>query len=344
MAGGRASVAAPQPTARAAGCEYCRRCMGATIREWQPGPDGYRLRKLGHRFRRNSQWFQPVTIQQTGHCYITGNTVHGSSSTQSGLWAIIVADANHYQRSTLISGAYTPSVGDETFLRTTIRPSTDRWMPTSSLACSRTTSTPSAPRCSQPTPARSANCSGPTTSLRNVLLLTGRPIPAGRAPQSGRQSPVAISDSIGLGPRSSKDGSVVLGLDLSELHQRTGGHRIPGHGPRQLGGDRGGISGAVVQRRLSVDHGVRARCEPVDSVDSLLGPRPSVPVQLALAATERNGPRGVSIEVLALQAVSSFRASGLIPVPLSGGAVNPACPLRRIVLANSTQPPSRRAW
>lgn len=189
MAGGRASVAAPQPTARAAGCEYCRRCMGATIREWQPGPDGYRLRKLGHRFRRNSQWFQPVTIQQTGHCYITGNTVHGSSSTQSGLWAIIVADANHYQRITLISGGYTPSVGDETFLGTTIRPSTDRRMPTSSLACSRTTSTPSAPRCSQPTPARSANSTGPTTSLRNVLLLTGRPIPAGRAPQSGRQSP-----------------------------------------------------------------------------------------------------------------------------------------------------------
>ena len=35
----------------------------------------------------------PITIQQTGHGYITGNTVHISSSTQSGVWAITVTDA-----------------------------------------------------------------------------------------------------------------------------------------------------------------------------------------------------------------------------------------------------------
>ena len=58
----------------------------------------------------------PITIQQTGHGYITGNTVHISSSTQSGVWAITVTDANHYQLTTLISGGYTPSVGDATFI------------------------------------------------------------------------------------------------------------------------------------------------------------------------------------------------------------------------------------
>ena len=58
----------------------------------------------------------PIAIQQTGHGYITGNTVHISSSTQSGVWAITVTDANHYQLTTLISGGYTPGVGDATFI------------------------------------------------------------------------------------------------------------------------------------------------------------------------------------------------------------------------------------
>jgi hypothetical protein len=58
----------------------------------------------------------PITIQQTGHGYITGNTVHISSSTQSGVWAITVTNGNHYQFTTLISGGYTPSVGDATFV------------------------------------------------------------------------------------------------------------------------------------------------------------------------------------------------------------------------------------
>jgi hypothetical protein len=58
----------------------------------------------------------PITIQQTGHGYITGNTVHVAGSTQSGVWAITITDANHYQLTTLVSGGYTPSVGDATFI------------------------------------------------------------------------------------------------------------------------------------------------------------------------------------------------------------------------------------
>jgi hypothetical protein len=58
----------------------------------------------------------PITIQQTGHGYITGNTVHVAGSRQSGVWAITVTDANHYRLTTLISGGYTPSVGDATFI------------------------------------------------------------------------------------------------------------------------------------------------------------------------------------------------------------------------------------
>ena len=58
----------------------------------------------------------PITIQQTGHGYITGNTVHISRSTQSGVWTITVTDADHFQLTTLVSGGYTPSVGDATLI------------------------------------------------------------------------------------------------------------------------------------------------------------------------------------------------------------------------------------
>ena len=47
----------------------------------------------------------PVTIQQTGHGYVTGNTVHIASATQSAVWSFTVTDANHYQLTTLVSGA-----------------------------------------------------------------------------------------------------------------------------------------------------------------------------------------------------------------------------------------------
>jgi hypothetical protein len=54
------------------------------------------------------------TIQQTGHGYITGNTVHLASGSGGGVWAIAVTDANHYQLTTAISntGGYSPGVGD----------------------------------------------------------------------------------------------------------------------------------------------------------------------------------------------------------------------------------------
>ncbi len=57
----------------------------------------------------------PVTIQQTAHGYVTGNTVHIAGS-GSGIWAITVTDADHYQLTTLISGGYTPSIGDATLI------------------------------------------------------------------------------------------------------------------------------------------------------------------------------------------------------------------------------------
>ena len=59
-----------------------------------------------------------VTIQQTGHGYITGNTAHIASGSGSGIWTISVIDANHYQLTTQTynSGAYVPAVGDAVFI------------------------------------------------------------------------------------------------------------------------------------------------------------------------------------------------------------------------------------
>ena len=53
----------------------------------------------------------PVTIQQIGHGYITGNTAHIASESGSGIWTITVTDANHYQLTTQTynSGAYVPA-------------------------------------------------------------------------------------------------------------------------------------------------------------------------------------------------------------------------------------------
>jgi hypothetical protein len=58
----------------------------------------------------------PVSIQQTGHGYITGNRVHIAGAVSSGVWIITVTDANNYQLTTLVSGGYTPSVGDSLFI------------------------------------------------------------------------------------------------------------------------------------------------------------------------------------------------------------------------------------
>lgn len=56
--------------------------------------------------------------QQTGHGYITGNTGHFANSTQSGEWALVVSDANHYTLGAQIanSGGYTPAAGDSVLI------------------------------------------------------------------------------------------------------------------------------------------------------------------------------------------------------------------------------------
>lgn len=57
--------------------------------------------------------------QQTGHGYITGNIAHFASSSASGVWALIVTDANHYQlgaEQANSTGSYTPAAGDSVFI------------------------------------------------------------------------------------------------------------------------------------------------------------------------------------------------------------------------------------
>ena len=46
----------------------------------------------------------PQTIQQTGHGYITGNTVHVAQGSNGAVWTISVTDADHYQLIALMSG------------------------------------------------------------------------------------------------------------------------------------------------------------------------------------------------------------------------------------------------
>lgn len=56
--------------------------------------------------------------QQTGHGYITGNAAGFASATQSGIWTLVVVDADHYTLGTEIanSGGYTPAVGDSVLI------------------------------------------------------------------------------------------------------------------------------------------------------------------------------------------------------------------------------------
>jgi hypothetical protein len=54
----------------------------------------------------------PQTVTQTGHGFITGNTVHVAQGSNGAVWAVTVTDANHYQLSTLVSGtAFTVAAG-----------------------------------------------------------------------------------------------------------------------------------------------------------------------------------------------------------------------------------------
>ena len=59
----------------------------------------------------------PQTIQQTGHGYVTGNTVHIAQGSNGAVWSVTVTDANHYQLTTLASGtAFTVAAGASTLI------------------------------------------------------------------------------------------------------------------------------------------------------------------------------------------------------------------------------------
>ena len=59
----------------------------------------------------------PQTVQQTGHGYITGNTVHVAQGSNGAVWSVTVTDANHYQLTTLVSGtAFTVAAGATTLI------------------------------------------------------------------------------------------------------------------------------------------------------------------------------------------------------------------------------------
>jgi hypothetical protein len=59
----------------------------------------------------------PQTIEQIGHGYVTGNTVHIAQGSNGAVWSVTVTDANHYQLTTLVSGtAYTVAPGATTLI------------------------------------------------------------------------------------------------------------------------------------------------------------------------------------------------------------------------------------
>src|SRR5262249_28119122 len=60
----------------------------------------------------------PITVRQTAHGYITGNTVHIASGSGGGVWEITVTDVDNYQLTSQISntGGYTPGVSDATLI------------------------------------------------------------------------------------------------------------------------------------------------------------------------------------------------------------------------------------
>ena len=59
----------------------------------------------------------PQTVEQIGHGYVTGNTVHIAQGSNGAVWSVTVTDANHYQLTTLVSGtAYTVAPGATTLI------------------------------------------------------------------------------------------------------------------------------------------------------------------------------------------------------------------------------------
>ena len=54
----------------------------------------------------------PQTVEQIGHGYVTGNTVHIAQGSNGAIWSVTVTDANHYQLTALVSGtAFTVAPG-----------------------------------------------------------------------------------------------------------------------------------------------------------------------------------------------------------------------------------------
>ena len=59
----------------------------------------------------------PQTVQQIGHGYVTGNTVHIAQGSNGAVWSVTVTDVNHYQLTTLVSGtAFTVAAGATTLI------------------------------------------------------------------------------------------------------------------------------------------------------------------------------------------------------------------------------------
>jgi hypothetical protein len=59
----------------------------------------------------------PQTVKVIGHGYITGNTVHVAQGGSGAVWAVTVTDADHYQLTTLVSGAaFTVAAGATTLI------------------------------------------------------------------------------------------------------------------------------------------------------------------------------------------------------------------------------------
>ena len=59
----------------------------------------------------------PQTVEQIGHGYITGNTVHVAQGASGAVWAATVTDSNHYRLTTLVSGtSFTAAAGATTLI------------------------------------------------------------------------------------------------------------------------------------------------------------------------------------------------------------------------------------
>jgi hypothetical protein len=80
--------------------------------DYSPGPPVLTDTSFGSWGAGYVEAYTAPTVTQTGHGYVTGNTVHIASATQSDVWEVTVGDADHYDLTTLIPGGYTPSAGD----------------------------------------------------------------------------------------------------------------------------------------------------------------------------------------------------------------------------------------